>query len=452
MKFFASTPKVLARPLQYFTSATMVVIAVGLIGSALAAANASQSSKELLLSQAVSAAAAFSGNEVGNLYGDQRDLTNPAYKSLRRRLISIQQGNEGTRFAYLIGKKAGNQIYFLVDSENELSPDYSPPGTLYPEASSLLKSAFYNNSPIIEGPMKDSYGNWVTAAAPVMNEQGKIVAVLGIDAPANVYYQQIAIRATVPLLLAAIPVAVLIYNRRLVRKEYEITKLKTQFVSIASHELRSPLTGTLWGIQTLLKAKHTKSQEKTLVAIYNNIAASLATVNEILDFSIFERGEKSSLRREIIDLRLVIKDVVSLYKLTAAEKDITILTVGKWPKQSLTVGDQGALKRAFSNLLSNALKYSQRGGRVEIAFHHDNGNHIVGIRDHGIGIPDKDQTKVLSGYYRATNASKSRAYGTGMGLWITRMIIEQHNGRLWLNSKENIGTTVFISLPAKANS
>ncbi len=449
MKFHASTPQVLARPMQYLTSATAVVIAVGIIGSALAGANAIQINKDLMQSRAVSAAAAFSGDEIEALSGSISDISNPTYQSLKRRLVSVRQGNSGTRFVYLLGKNDRNDVIFLADSESDSSADYSAPGLAYPEASGLLRSTFYNDEPIIEGPLADSYGNWVTAAAPVKDESGKIVAVLGIDTPANDYYEQIAVRATIPLILAAIPVAVLIYNRRLARKQHEITELKTQFVSIASHELRSPLTGTLWGIQSLLKAKHQPDQEKTMTAIYNNVASSLATVNEILDFSIFDRGKESKLQREIVDLRLVLRDVLKLHELTAEERELTFVHIGKWPKEALTIGDQGALKRALSNIISNAIKYSPDGSKVEVALHTEGDRHVIGIRDHGIGIPKTEQRKVLRGYYRAANASKVQAYGTGMGLWVTKMLIEQHRGRLWMNSKEDVGTTFFISLPAK---
>lgn len=452
MKFFSSTPQVLARPLQYLTSATATVIAVGIIGSALAAANAAQTSKDLMLSSATTAAAAFSENEVKALHGDARDLENPTYKSLKQRLVSIQQGNSGTRFAYLLGKDATNQVIFLVDSERESSKDYSPPGAPYPEASMLLRSTFYNNDPVFEGPSQDSYGNWVTAAAPITDENGKIVGVLGIDTPAADYYKQIATYAVIPLLLAAIPVSVLIYNRRIARKEHELTELKTQFVSIASHELRSPLTGTLWGIQSLLKGKHRADQEKTMTAIYNNVASSLATVNEILDFSIFDRNNEHRLQREIVNLRHVLGDVLKLHELSAQENNLEFVHVGKWPKEVYTIGDQGALKRAVGNIISNAIKYSPQGGKLEIALHTAGNKHVIGVRDHGIGIPKSEQAKVLRGYYRAANATKVQAYGTGMGLWVTKMIIEQHHGRLWMNSTENLGTTFFIALPAKKQS
>jgi signal transduction histidine kinase len=353
-----------------------------------------------------------------------------------------------------LGRNPNELAFFYVDSENEHSPDYSPPGQVYGEASTQLLSAFTEESPFVEGPIRDSYGNWVSALAPVVDESsGKVVAILGVDMPAKSYYMRIATYSMIPILLSALPLLVLVRNRRLEAKEREITDLKTQFVSVASHELRSPLSGTLWGVQSLIKPgkgkKLTKEQEQILTDVYNNTASSLATVNEILDFSIFDRGKADKLQREEVNLVDVLKDVQKPLSLTILEAGVEISFVDKWPKNVVTIGDPGALKRAFSNILSNAIKYSPRGRRIEIALHTDGKEHVIGIRDHGIGIPKSEQKNVLEGYYRAANATKVKAHGTGMGLWVTKLIIEQHHGKLWLTSKENSGTTVFVALPAK---
>lgn len=448
MKIGVGTPSVLVRPMQYLTSATAVVIAVGLVGSVMAAANASQVNKDLIKTRAVSAAKAISGEEIEALHGDARDLETERYQNLKQRLMSVRQGNDGTRFVYLM-RLDDNRVEFLVDSEPEASKDYSPPGSPYSEASGLLRSVFYNQEPIIEGPSKDSYGDWVSGLAPVTNKSGDIVAVLGIDIATRDYYQQIANYALIPLLLASIPVAVLVYNRRLARKEHEISQLKTQFVSIASHELRSPLSGTLWGVQSLLKSKPRKEQEKILTSVYNNTASSLATVNEILDFSIFDRGKDTNFQREIVNLHDVLQDITKLHELSAQEAGLALTHAGRWPQKALVVGDQGSLKRAVGNLISNAIKYSPSGGAVEIALHSTEDSHLIAVRDHGIGIPPSEQKKVLRGYYRAPNAAKVKSYGTGMGLWVTKKIVEQHHGKLWFSSKENKGTTFFIRLPIK---
>jgi signal transduction histidine kinase len=249
--------------------------------------------------------------------------------------------------------------------------------------------------------------------------------------------------------LAAIPLAGLVRDRQLEAKDHEITGLKKQFVSIASHELRSPLNGMLWAIQSLLREDKnmTKAQQEMLLDMYRSTESSMTTVNEILDLSIFERGQAQNLQNEQVDLGTIVKQIVSTLKLTASEKKIVIKLTGKWPEQIITMGDVSALKRSFMNLVSNAIKYGLYDSVVEIGYRQSGHEHIIAIRDHGIGIPAEEQSKVLDGYYRASNATRQQAHGTGLGLWLARLTVEQHKGRLWINSVENEGTTVYLALP-----
>lgn len=436
---------------HYATSAIAVVVAVGIAGSALAGMNASLISRDLLLSRAQTAADAFSAQEIMTLSGSAQDTDTDTYKSIKQRLIRIKHNDKSTRFAYLVGFRE-NRAYFLADSEPIESINYSPPGQYYPDATAELIAAFGEDRAFIEGPVTDSYGTWFSALAPVIDQStGKTVALLGLDTPARSYYSYIALRTLIPLLLAAIPVLVLVRNRKLEAKEREITALKSQFVAIASHELRSPLSGTLWGVQSLLKPNATPPlndhQRQILSSVYNNTAASIATVNEILDFSIFERGKPQVRQHELVNIVEVLKDVEKLFRLSAEENILKIRYVGTWPKRIPVRGDPSALKRAFSNIISNAIKYSPTGGTIELGYHPETHAHTIGVRDHGIGIPKYAQAKVFKGYYRAKNATKIKTHGTGLGLWVTKMIIEQHHGKLRLTSQPGKGTTIFVTLP-----
>ncbi len=448
----AAIHPLLAKPKRYLTSAAMVVVAVGIAGSILAAISAMQRTQSLMLSRVVTAAGALTPDDIRTLKGRKEDLENPTYESIKRRLTRIRQESPGTQFIYLMGSR-NNQVFFYVDSEPQNSEDYSPPGQPYTEASLPLKAAFFDETPFIEGPLRDSYGMWMSALAPVYDTATQeIVAVVGIDVAASDYFLQIALSALIPLLLAALPLTVLLRNRRLEAKEHEVMQLKSQFVSVASHELRSPLTGALWGIQSLIKPEAarglTDSQRNMLTAIYNSTASSLATVNEILDFSIFNRNKADKLQRVEVDLRAVLDDIQKVLHLSTREAGVHIVYKDDWPERVLVWGDPGALKRALSNILSNAIKYSHKATTIELAYHLNKNQHVISVRDHGIGIPAREQAKVLEGYYRASNASKRLAHGTGMGLWITKLIIEQHGGKLSLISKENQGTTIFVTLPA----
>ena len=145
----------------------------------------------------------------------------------------------------------------------------------------------------------------------------------------------------------------------------------------------------------------------------------------------------------------VMRQVSGTLRLGAQEKNITIDDSGKWPKQAYVLGGVGALKRAAMNIIANAIKYSPDGSTVTVGFRKSaNNEHIISVSDHGIGIPEDEQEKVLRGYYRASNASAVQAHGTGLGLWVTSMVLSEHGGRIWFNSKENEGTTIFMALPA----
>jgi len=356
MKSKVGTPSA-AKPKRYTSSAIALVLAVGVAGSVLAGLNAALLSRELMMARAQTAATALSATEVEALQGNEEDLDSNAYDSLKKRMERIRQDNPDTRFAYLLGQRNNNEVFFFVDSEPSDSQDYSAPGSAYPEATSRLRAAFSDDTPFIEGPVRDSYGYWVSALAPVTDDSGKTVALLGIDVAATDYFMQIAQYVIIPLLLASIPLSVLFRNRRLEEKEREITDLKTQFVTVASHDLRSPLNGVLWGVQSLIapgtNPNITEDQHKILTAIYNSTASSLATVNEILDFSIFDRDKADKLQREAIDIVDVLNDTQKVLALSAQEGGVTIAQTGKWPELITTIGDPGALKRAFSLTLSS---------------------------------------------------------------------------------------------------
>lgn len=358
--------------------------------------------------------------------------------------------NQDLRYIRIVGI-ADEKPFFYLDSENPYTPNYVSPGYAFPEASDKFKAVFHGAEPTVEGPHSDRWGTWLSAYAPVIDPgANKIYAMVAIHTPALNYYGQLLIYTLVPVLLATIPLIGLVRDRKIENKEREIAGLKSQFVSIASHELRSPITGMLWAIQTLLKSDDslTKTQKNLLNDMYNSTAASLATVNEILDLSVFERNQSQKMQRETVDMAAVIREVAKTLKLGAEEKDLDIKIIGDWPDQAFVSGDVAALKRSLMNIVSNAIKYSPPKTQIEISYDYKELFHHISIKDQGIGIPKEEQAKVLSGYYRASNAVKQQANGTGLGLWITRLVIEEHGGELTLRSSVNKGTTITVSLPA----
>lgn len=450
MKRFKSVPWLLFRPKRFTTIVMMLIIWAGVAGALFAGISTDFRNREYLKGRAQTIANALPAADIKNLRGNQDDLASVSYIQLKDRLQQVRAANPDLSFVNLLGQKNG-RLYYRIDTENSGPRSPTGPGATFNGTSARLQSAFSSSEPAIDGPHRDKRGVWVSAYSPVLDPAtGNVMAVVAVDSAAWTYYGQILLYALVPLLLAAIPLAGLIRDMKLQSKEHEILQLKNQFVSIASHELRSPLAGMLWAIQSLSKtsaSRLTIEQLSMLSDMYRSTESSLATVNEILDMSIFDRGQSHKLQHERMDLAQVIKQVAATLKLGAQEKDLEFVREGDWPPHVYVDGDVAALKRALMNIISNAIKYSREHTNIALIYRKAEREHQIGIKDHGIGIPADEQAKVLGGYYRASNATAVQAHGTGLGLLVTQKIIEQHGGRLWFNSKLNEGTTIYIALP-----
>lgn len=439
------------RPKRFTTIVALLIIGAG-IASGLFAALTNQTNKsQYIVGRAQTIADSLSADDLVSLHGNDDDLTTLAYSRAKQQLDQVRSSN--LDIAYIRAFKIANQrVSINIDAQPEGSSFYGSPGLAVPEPSNQLRSALLDGTPSFDPLVSDYSEYWVAGYAPVRNADGEVVAAVGVFASANTYYLEIALYALVPMLLAVIPFAGIMRDIKIQAKEHEILQLKNQFISIASHELRSPLTGMLWGIQSLQQSgkKLSAAQQALLDDMYRSTEASLATVNEILDSSIFERGQAGKLHRDSVDIVSIVSQVTSTLMLGAKERDISIERIGNWPTQAYTAGDVEALKRAFMNIVANAIKYSSEQSSIKLSYRlDDKREHVFAVQDSGIGIPHDEQEKVLDGYYRATNAQAVHANGTGLGLWTTRMTIEAHGGRVWLNSLEGRGTTLYIALPAK---
>lgn len=427
----------------------LILIGIGIVASIFAGVSVLNQNKQFLLKRSNTIAVSLPANNISKLQGNSNDLDSSNYIDLKNKLTQIRVANPDIKFAYLTGVKNG-EVYFNADSEPSTSIDYSPPGQSYPEASEEFKESFTNKNSFVEGPYRDRWGTWFSALAPIIdNQTSKVVAVVGIDSSATSVYLRVLLYSLIPILFISVPVIEIIRQRKVKQKEKEVLELKNHFVSIASHELRSPLSGIMWALQsTINKGKNlTTGQIELLSDIYVSAESTLETVNEILDLSIFERGKADNIQQEPLDLANVMSQVMKSQKLGAKEKDIILHTSKTWPKEINILGDANALKRAFTNVISNSIKYSPETSQITIGYQFQDNMHVISVEDAGIGIAEKEINKVMQGYYRAPNASKIQAHGTGLGVFVTKLVIEQHKGKFWIQSQENVGTTIFMGFP-----
>ena len=245
-----------------------------------------------------------------------------------------------------------------------------------------------------------------------------------------------------------------------VTNEREIDKAKSEFVSLASHQLRTPLSTINWYAEILLEGDAgtlTEDQKKYLQEIYTGNQRMVALVNALLNVSRIELGT-FTVQPTDTDMKKLIQDVASEQEPQIKERNINFSC-----KLSDTIPhmqvDAELMWMVFQNLLSNAIKYTPPGGSVTFSMStKDPGDKLdgkaikekslcVSVEDTGYGIPESQKDKIFTKLFRADNVKEKDAEGTGLGLYIVRSIVEHSGGEIWFESKQDEGTTFYVLLP-----
>jgi len=234
-----------------------------------------------------------------------------------------------------------------------------------------------------------------------------------------------------------------------ITKEKEIDKAKTEFVSLASHQLRTPLSTVSWYSEMLLAGdagEVTVDQKKYLEEIYHGNQRMVDLVNTLLDVSRIEMGT-FMVEPKPTDIVRLAESVIDEQKLQISEKKLKFSPSfgGDIP---LMRADPKLLRMVIQNLLSNAVKYTPDGGKIEMSIFMENKkNVLLTVEDAGYGIPKNQQDKIFTKLFRADNVIGKDTEGTGLGLYIAKSIVEQAKGKISFDSIENKGTTFYVSLP-----
>jgi signal transduction histidine kinase/ferredoxin len=233
-------------------------------------------------------------------------------------------------------------------------------------------------------------------------------------------------------------------NRRL----KEQSELRSKFVSMVSHELRAPLAAIQTNLKVVLMgytAAVNEKQKELIGRAERKCRTTLTIVNDLLDLSRIDADEIVG-KMGPLSLPELMKRVVESLQLKVVEKNLKIETRTAAALPFVTA-DPRSMEQVFTNLISNAIKYSREGSVIAVSFGKSDDRVSVRIEDQGIGIPEDELPKVFDDFYRASNAKEWTPDGTGLGLAIVKRIIEVHGGAIKVESRAGAGTTFTLIIP-----
>jgi len=225
-------------------------------------------------------------------------------------------------------------------------------------------------------------------------------------------------------------------------------KMKSEFVSIASHQLKTPISEMKWEIELLLSKFSeglTEKQKEVVGEIAHSGAKMARLVNDLLDVARIDQGNLA-LAKDKVNMRKLIEEAVEMQKEFALLSNVKIKTTFK-SKRLDVIADKRRILVVLDNLISNAIKYIEEKGTVEIVLDGNAEMIQVSVRDNGVGIPKSEQANISEKFFRSNNLIKNKTDGTGLGLYIAKNIVEQSGGSLWFESIENVGSEFYFTLP-----
>ncbi len=234
-----------------------------------------------------------------------------------------------------------------------------------------------------------------------------------------------------------------------ITREKGIERMKTEFVSIAAHQLRTPLSAIKWALSLLLEGdagKLNAEQKNFISKSYDSNERMIVLINDLLDVARIEEG-RYLYKLVPAKLENLAQAALSACQEIAAKRNIRLEYLKPAEALPEMMIDAEKITITIQNLIENAIKYTPPGGQVTISLKYDTNKVELSVKDTGVGINQEQQNRLFTKFFRAANVMRMETDGTGLGLFIAKNIIEAHGGQIWCESKENKGSTFSFSLP-----
>lgn len=233
----------------------------------------------------------------------------------------------------------------------------------------------------------------------------------------------------------------------------EANRLKTEFVNIVSHQLRSPLSNLKWALEILISGRFGKIEGKPaeyLQILSDNTKRMGELVSSLLVVSRIEQGRLPLHKAEfsLIDLA---KEAIIEFKPIASASNIEIILETPKPNLPQVFGDPSQLKLVVENFIDNAVRYTKDAGKIKVIVTNKKENLFLAVEDGGVGIPHEDQRHIFQKFFRSSNVLKYQTQGSGLGLYIAKSIVEKSGGKIGFKSEQDKGSTFWFSIPKNKN-
>lgn len=427
--------------------------------------------RERLRSIAVSAAVAFRSLPLEELQSAE-DIRKPVYADAIDLLNIVRAQNTGVAFAYILRPTADPRIFAFVADADSLRPfdsydlngdgiidaadEQAPPGTAYDVTDIPEISRAVTDATTTAEPYADQWGQFMSAFAPVRSADGRFQGVLGIDMDISRFTAMSqSIFSPIAFLLFLVAgaslasyIIIFLWNRRMESLE-RLDAERRGLLLMAFHQLGSPLTILKWNFEALMteldqKGERSVSLEQHItnmedgITRMDNILQSLSRADQVQEGRI-------SYQPRVVSLESIILRVVREVQ-PRLERHRQMLSLELDPDVDVRV-DPSLIAGVLREIIGNAIDFSDPASTIVLRTRRDEASVQVEVQDRGCGIPQEDIARLFQKFARAGNAQIMKPSGSGLGLYISRGLIERAGGKLWLESAVGKGTTVTFVLP-----